>query len=66
MRVRMIRFGGIWREPLRVGQIVDAPDELAKAMIADGRAVPVATERTIEVAVAKPPRNAAKRTGKAK
>lgn len=62
MRVRMIRFGGIWHEPLMTGQVYDVPEELANAMFADGRAVP---DVPIEVAVERPKPNTAKRTGKA-
>ena len=62
----MIRFGGVWREPLLAGQVYEVPEDLAAAMVADGRAVLFASEYTVEAAVDGPPENAAKRIGRAK
>ncbi len=58
MKVKMIRFGGITKQgALRAGTVVDVPEELAREMLADGRAVPVRDKRTVETAVVSPKEN---------
>lgn len=57
MRVLMLRFGGLAKaEKLLAGKEYDVPQELAEAMVADGRAILVNVKQA--------PENAARRTGR--
>ena len=62
MRVRMVRFGGIAKgQAFRVGEVYDLPEELAREMLQDGRAVPARDKKTVETVVARPVETTRKR-----